>query len=400
MPGTPVVRRWIGPANGRYDDPDNWSPAGVPARGDDVILLAGAQPVAIHVPARSIASGATMTTIGEGGPVSLLLDGNLRNAGEIRASFGTLDINVGTGLRLVNTGSIAAVPGIGNAYVTVTLDADSTFRNAGAIHADAGPVGGLMGTVSVLGVGRFVNTGTILADGGTFALTFDGSAHNRGNLVASGASGSATVSIGTTFGTTSHYINSGSIMAADGAHIVMRGLPALETRYGDVTNRGMIHADGGHIEIDGNLHQTRSGRVLIEHGGSVTLDRAGDGTIEIRQGMLEFGGFGRAPFGPYGASGFDGTVAFIGETGAIGFSGVPVVETFRPISDTLAELLVGFADGRTLPDGSAVLARIQLAGQYDADQFRTVGDTIVYAAHPDQTQPNVSAVMAENQALA
>ncbi len=115
---------WSNAAGGAWSDAASWSPAGVPATGDDVVLpaLGGAYTVTLDVNARvtglTVGSGATLTT---GGTDSLVVLGtSIQNDGTI-----VIGPNAGNALTFGGARDTVEIAGSGSVQL----------RGAGVIHA-------------------------------------------------------------------------------------------------------------------------------------------------------------------------------------------------------------------------------------------------------------------------
>jgi len=379
-PEGPVAKLWLGKTQD-YNDPGNWSTWGVPRAGDNILLLS-VQPrgVTIDMNNTALPAGLQIRTIDEGAAASFNIGGTASNGAFVQSQFGTLNINLAANASLVNAGEISARAGIGNAFLHIKLSAGSLFNNTGTISAlpsTVGPAGGppaLTGQVTVDGPGQFINNGLITVESGRFTLVTLTPQPNNGRIIASGT-GVIDIRFGD-FGTTRQYVNAGLIAATGQSSITLAAPAALETRYGQLVNNAAIVADGGRVEIDAPLQQAASGRITVQNGGTLRLDNSSDGgTIEIKSGMLAFGGGSRVTYGPTAARAFHSDLIFSGSDGSLDFSAgqASVRQEFRALSANAAELLVYAADNRPLAD-------ITLVGRaYSADQFQSVGAVVTFA---------------------
>ncbi len=371
-----ATHTWIGPADGNYGDPANWT-SGLPKAGDTINLMSGPQIISIS---DTVVDNVFITSATETNTSALDVGPEVRFNANIRSVFGELKVNLLANVVSYNAGTFDASSSIGVGSIAFNIAAGATFLNYGTISTSAGlaPLYGNIG-INVASGGHFDNAGLIDIRGGALSVTFDHDLSNRGRLVVEG-SGSATVKIGTTYGVGSVFNNAGLVEADGTSNILFQGLAAFETRYGSVANSGLIHANGGSITIDGALAQTGAGRVEIDNGGTLTLDRAcTGGTITITSGMLNFGGSGRAGPQPYGAAGFASTLIFTALSGQIGFNGQDVTEMFKATAPNAGELLVYLANGG--PYTNQLLADIHLSGAYAASDFSVNGSVITYLSH-------------------
>ena len=114
----PSVRRWVGAANGDWDDPSGWEPAGVPTVADDVVV-SGSCRASREAVARSVSveTGGRLELFAADDPGvahSLLVDGDLTVSGTMTVGA---DGARCTRLQLAVGGSVAIV---GSARLSVT----------------------------------------------------------------------------------------------------------------------------------------------------------------------------------------------------------------------------------------------------------------------------------------
>jgi hypothetical protein len=381
-------KSWLG-GNNDYSNPANWSPAGVPHAGDMVPLVAQVLPETartINFNNAALPPGLDIQVVGEPTPILFNLSGNILNGGLIETFIGHnapgdtsgLTIDVVPHASFTNSGTLESAQGIGFGVTNLKLEAGSHFNNTGTLSAIGIGQGQTPPEVNISGAGRTSNTGLINLQNGKLNLTFDDAMSNSGSLVAGGNS-QAIINIGTTYGHTSSFINSGVVEADGNSSISFNGLPAFENRYGQVVNSGLIEVDGGHVSVDGDLKQTGQGHVSIDNGGTLTVDRStDDGTIQISRGMLEFTGGGRMGLPPFGATGFHSTLMLTGPTAELGFTG-DITEELRIASSSAADLMVYT---HYFPSDHRPLADIHLAGAYSPDQFSVSGHVINFVAMP------------------
>jgi hypothetical protein len=378
-PEGPVICTLL-PSSTDYNDPASWSPYGIPRSGDTVSLASYAfRPVTMTMNNTQLPRGLNILAADRGAPTTFKPGGVVSNAAVLHSVSGTLDIAVGNNAMVINIGEIGAQGGATSSAVCLTLGAGSRFENAGTISVLGGDASPTNTSVTISGAGTFNNDGLIQVKNGSFHITTTGSLSNFNKMIVTGH-GTGDIQFGD-YGVKTQFTNYGTIEAEGHATVAISSPHMFEVCPGTIQNNGLIEADGGHVDISAPLQQSASGRISIDHGGSVTLGYASDGgTIQISDGMLNFAGTSRSTYGPLAARQFDSTLRFIGKSGTLGFAdGLNVTETFKAISQTQAELLVYTS---YYPGDHRPLADIHLAGHYSADQFQAVGSTVNFLAHP------------------
>lgn len=373
---------WLG-GTGEYNDPANWSSGDVPKAGDTVSLVAQVLPVSarsIHLSNVSLPAGLTIRVDGEPTPVFFNMSDAVINSSVIQTfigrngltDLGGLNIDVSAAATFTNAGLLSASQGIGFGVINLTLEAGSQFNNTGTLSSTRQNT---LTTpeVNIGGPGQFANNG-LISVGGKLRFAFDKTMSNYGSLMVRDT-GNAIVNIGTTYGQASTFTNYGTVEADGSATLAFNGLPAFETRYGQIVNAGLIEVNGGRISVDGDLTQTTGGHVSIDNGGTLVVDRGtSGGYIQINEGVLEFTGAGRSGIMPYGAGGFKSTILLTGPTAQLQFTTDVIAATVQ------AGLTVGTTDLLvSLPNTHQFLADLKLAGSYTSDEFSVSGNVINYA---------------------
>ena len=276
-------------------------------------------------------------------------------------------VTTNAGSMVVGDGAILPLSGIVENTGTITLDSVGSVTELQIIQNGITLQGG--GSLVLSDSGANVISGTAMdvlftnVDNTIFGAGQLGEGHmmlvNHGTIVASGANA---LEIDTGTGVA---INFGTLEATGTGGLVIRG---------DLSNSGLLWANGGDIAIDGDV--TGSGTALIDgnatvgFGGlfaeTITIGTSASGTLVLSH-AADFGGR---------VAGFDGDDHFV----------------FVDIAEEAATLsYTGDADATggvlTVSDGTHA-ANVALLGQYEAEDFQIAADAargtaIVYVAHND-----------------
>ncbi len=246
---------WVGPDEGLWSNPNNWSPAGTPGTNPtDTIIISGEDLTIIFDTSCSVQSVAfsgniflkgELDSIGE---PAYVLEGNITNSEKLYIRSiklgGQLTNNSGAALKLSTiTGSIN-INNMGtlNWYMISTLDELSSISNSGMMDIRNPGVLASYGSMVNAGTLSLVNTTLNFYDDATFTNT--GIVSGSGYLVvATALSNSGTIKsmlddlvvVGV-----GEFINDGRIFNEPGTHLTL----SVQGPY-TVRNRGQIEAFSG-----------------------------------------------------------------------------------------------------------------------------------------------------------
>ncbi len=366
----------------RLADPRAWSPAGAPKPGDNLTIQSGtvnttnsdiegksifldrtgSAPVIFNMKNAFLGAGSPITTVSEDGAVVINTTGNVVNASTIEDAHGALDINVsgaGTFATFDNTGNIIAPAGTEPTVIGISVSQDAAFSNAGQMTATGS--GYNDGTIDISGLGAFNNSGHMTAAGGDIFASIGGSFINSGSIGATGASGFAEISFGG-----SALVNNGTI---GGGNVFLGAAGG-----GVVDNNNTLDSGNGTLTIAAAVKQSASATTNVDDGSLVLESSMSGGNVTISSGMLEFGGT-------------HGSIGFIGEASAAGFSSTLNISAGGTLqfdgTSNLSEMLKG-NNLMVYEQPSPTAAKSQIAdihlnsAMYSASSFHVQGSQITY----------------------
>jgi hypothetical protein len=294
-----AAKQWIGAEQGLWSVAENWSPAGVPAGSDEILLYTTSSLIDASVAAESgytklgSGGGVTMTggTWAVGGDFLLGLDGT-----------GTLDLSGG---EIVQSTGMVRVGYNSDGIVNMS---GGSFKQNGAKNSDWAVIAGGYGEFN-LSAGEVTLTGRLnLGRYGEAVLNVNGGTFNAGNglistvgnsdaraviNVTDGTLNTTYLRMGHTSGTTSTITVSGGILHSDAEF-------TLAHRYDDVHD--VLNVSGGLVEAEsfnlGNAYATNidasSGTANITGGvvdisGALNIGRKAAGYLNIDEGKVYCG---------------------------------------------------------------------------------------------------------------
>ena len=314
-----ATKRWINPAGGVWDDPDNWEGGTLPGPTDKVLIDVPAEVTVVH------RTGATVIESLLSREAFELVGGTLRVASTIEVDN---SFTVGTSTGVATLADATVLPGAGGEGLVisdtgvlddVTLVADATIADGSEMQARNGLT--LDGARVTLESGAaaatvfFLNTQTL---GGTGDLFFGGTS-DQGEILTGGlltigpgvtirGSQSGVVSgfdesvpslalqgaiLAETAGETievsetTNWTNAGVVGATNGARLTMDGIVRFE-------GAGTFKASGGEVLLVGTLDNTGKTLALTAATGSLVTA----GPARIVGGRLVFSGGATLDVGP------------------------------------------------------------------------------------------------------
>jgi hypothetical protein len=295
-----ATKTWTG--SGLWNTAGNWSPSGVPASGDDVVIgttahspvLSGSTTVntiaingsdtltLIGAPILTVTNGITLSSTGGisgDGAVAAAITNS--SAGFITATGGTLEV---TGA-ITDSGAALALS-ISGATDTLLLDAASaahtvTFGSGGTLELK-------LGATLAVGTAMAIGTGTVQLDGSTLT-------DSSGVTIGTGTiRGAGTVAAAVTASGAAHITATGGTLVMTGKITDSgNGLTLTIESGGNLTLAGFQSITNGTIKIStgGQLSDSAgfnigSGAVLVG-SGKVTGPIFGTGIVEASGGTLE-----------------------------------------------------------------------------------------------------------------
>ncbi|MGH6683417.1 MAG: hypothetical protein ACRECA_05745, partial [Pseudolabrys sp.] len=280
---------WIGPHNGDWNTPGNWSTGKVPIPHQDVFIDTAVSITSsgtVNIASLAVSSGATLEITG--GNFSIPTSTNARPL----SNAGTISIDAGAALVVGETGLVGAVINSGTLHVnggTLSL-IDLTVNNAGAtVQVDSTSF--LTLADATISGGSLSNDGTLSSSG---ASELDGVATSTSNLLKVTA-GTLTIHQGSLANT-----GSGELLATGGGTLALQSVTVTDdagatvqvdsTSFltladatisgGSLTNAGTLSSIGA-SELDGvatsssNLLEVTAGTLTI-HEGSLANTGSGE----------------------------------------------------------------------------------------------------------------------------
>jgi hypothetical protein len=246
---------YVGPANGNWDTPANWSPAGAPNSGSASVVVDNGQTVVIP---DGVARSAGTLSIGPSAGSAVQV-----GSGSTLAVFGATHTNNGT-IRLATNGSVSLL----------TINAPMTFGGTGTL------VGTWPGTGPGPRIDAFANMLTLGANQTHSGVIFYNNARVTNNGLidgnnASAASLDAGIRIDPSNQIADSFVNNATIRSSAGGLVTFVG-----DNGGNVLNNGTISATGaGSITELANSVSISGGTYATSTGGTVRVRPGNIGSI-------------------------------------------------------------------------------------------------------------------------
>jgi hypothetical protein len=328
-----ALRIWNG-SNGSWSTPGNWYPDGVPQPGDVVAITAGTVDAnGVNTSKDVINVDAVRGDITTG----LSIDNTSLGSGSTTYLNGTGNVAFLTLVNAVTDGIVIASNGPGEAVIP----AGTQVVNRGWW----GIASTLQSSLVVVARGQFINAGGI-----------ESGAHASFSLFMS-----------------QDQTNYGSFQVDPGGIMVFNSGSNTPSTFNTFTNAGNFVVNGGVMDFNANVEQTRTGVTTVTNYGVLSLAGKFDGgTIKINSGMLNFAPTQFTP-GPTAASELTAPIQFTGKSGEIDL-GEAVTAAYRPDHNDI--LVMAPWKG-----GKVQAADFHLLGSYTASDFTFGTNGQIYYHH-------------------